>query len=145
MHKVYLRDFYPPIDIVIYLLVMGSFTGIGLFYLNEGRTIGLIPYFLVSAIAFLKLLSALSVTKLFTTFISAGQKGILIRSYFSPSRSFNWKDIRKLEVKHDRLVVQQNHKNKNKVYYFSSFSDNEQQLTKLLKTIAPPEHREKIA
>ena len=144
MHKIYLRDFYPPADVVIYALSFVSFSLLTVYYLSTGGSLRVAPYSLVAAISLLKILNALRVTTLFTTFISAGKKGILIRSYFSPSKAFSWQSIEKVEVLHDRLIVRQFEKEKKNSFYFSSFSDNAKQLTNLLKTIAPLEHRDKI-
>ena len=144
MHKIYLRDFYLPPDIVSYSLSLISFSLFALFYLSAGTLFRKNLHALFEAVSLLKIANALSVTTLFASVISTGKIGVLIRSYFSLSKSFGRQTIEKVEVLPDRMIVWQFEKEKKNSFYFSSFSDNDRQLTVLLKTIAPPDHRDKF-
>lgn len=143
MHKIYLRDFYPPMDVLVYALSVFAFSLMAFMQSAEGFSVRIALYLAVVMVFLIKLLGALRLTTWFLPFVSAGQKGILIRSYFTPSRSYYWQNLSKVEIRHDRLILQQQGK-KDKVYYFSALSDNQEQLSLLLKTIAPQEHRAKI-
>lgn len=144
MHKIYLRDFYPPFDIVFYSMWSLSFLSMGIYHLSKGAGGSFILFILIGIFAVTKLIGALQISRLFSAYISAGKNGINIKFQFVPAKKYKWKNIKKLKIQHDRMIVKQATSLKPKTYYYSSLGSDQEQLIKLIRTIAPEEHRQKI-